>query len=58
MNHPTMEAWHEALEAAQRDGTHWTVEINSPIYTRWDGANGYTDRWGVFHKVADAQSAS
>jgi len=57
MNYPTMEAWHEALEAAQRDGTHHAVEINSPVCTRWDGKRGYYDRWGVF-KAAPAIEAA
>ena len=51
MNYPTQEEWAAALEAAQREQTHWTVEINSPVMTRWDGKSGYYDRWGVFHEV-------
>lgn len=52
MNYETKEAWSTALEAAQAEGTDWSVEIDSPVITRWDGRRGYYNRWGVFCPAA------
>ena len=52
MNHEAIEAWMEALETAKAEQPHHSIEINSPVITRWDGKRGYYNRWGVFCPAA------